>query len=517
MRRKVSGPATPYLSLKHRSLLLDTNSRQPQTTTNHFSLLKVDTFELANASRQQHLGCIEYAILSHTWREDGDEVSFQDVRPHSLEAAMEKSAFQKIQQTSRQAKRDGLDYFWVDTCCIDKTSSAELTEAINSMSQWYASARVCYVYMSDVDEAEGEESFRRSRWFTRAWTLQELLAPKEVRFYDESWRFIGRLSDPIWAKIVSEVTGIDVRMLLHTAKLQDFSIAQRMSWAAYRKATRLEDHAYSLLGIFDVTMPLLYGEGHKSFIRLQQEILKMSTDDSIFCWELPTGLLDTNGGSENRALLARSPSFFAGFGNIISKPDRALRPYQMTNRGLEITLPIRSYWTEQGGCKLTSAKLNCGFQEAPDQTIVLNLQQQFDLDADKSNPFKHWLRRYQRRRRELWDNFVGRDFDWHFVASYARRGFAVGHSAGGGRLRMTVESRRDFREQTIVILRQPLTSEFMCNSQVSRSANPVAKFNELQWITGLFILLLETFSMAMFIVWDDYNLVVEDRDVETDV
>ena len=174
----------------------------------------------------------------------------------------------KIRGAQRQAIKDGLDSIWIDTLCIDKSSSAELGEAINSMYRWYQNAEVCYVYLADlegcpglrdVDLLHGGETtskrywgamFRESRWFRRAWTLQELIAPSRLRFYDQGWNLIGDLRALL--DTVSDITGIHLPMLQHANTPNEFSIAQRMCWAAGRESTRPEDRAYSLLGILDM-------------------------------------------------------------------------------------------------------------------------------------------------------------------------------------------------------------------------------------------------------------------------
>jgi len=170
-------------------------------------------------------------------------------------------------------------------CCIDKTSSAELSEAINSMFRWYQKASVCYAYLADVlkdtDPDKDPEEFSRSRWFTRGWTLQELVAPKNVVFYSRSWKNIG--TKERLCNTISTITGIDIDTLLGE-DVTFVSVANKMSWASGRRTTRTEDMAYCLLGIFDVNMPLLYGEGKKAFLRLQEEILRSSYDHSLFAW-----------------------------------------------------------------------------------------------------------------------------------------------------------------------------------------------------------------------------------------
>ncbi|KAI0167264.1 heterokaryon incompatibility protein-domain-containing protein [Pestalotiopsis sp. NC0098] len=226
-------------------------------------------------------GCpLPYAILSHTW--DTDEVTFADLSGKRPEEYEKKAGFDKIRRTCLQAKEDGLQYAWVDTCCINKDSSAELSEAINSMYKWYEKAAICYAYISDSQEPHHTLQFPNSRWFSRGWTLQELLAPKEVVFYGEEWTLIGTKGTML--ETLEQITGVPAEILSATKALDTVSVAARMSWAACRETTRVEDMAYCLLGIFDVNMPLLYGEGSKAFLRLQSEIMSQTQDDSLFAW-----------------------------------------------------------------------------------------------------------------------------------------------------------------------------------------------------------------------------------------
>jgi hypothetical protein len=190
--------------------------------------------------------------------------------------------FQKIEYTCHQAIQDGLHHVWIDTCCIDKTNSTELSEAINSMFQWYSKSRVCYVYLTDVSN-QVEESFMGSRWWTRAWTLQELIAPTDVRFYNVLWQRMGSKKDSI--SIITSVTGIDRETLHSPLRMFDKSIAQRLSWAAGREAKRAEDRSYSLLGLLGVNMAMQYGEGGPgAFTRLQEAILQDNNDQTLFAW-----------------------------------------------------------------------------------------------------------------------------------------------------------------------------------------------------------------------------------------
>ncbi|KAM0307192.1 hypothetical protein ACHAO8_010528 [Botrytis cinerea] len=225
----------------------------------------------------------DYAILSHTWGADADELTFQDLMN---DTGQNKSGYRKLQFCGEQAKRDGLQYFWVDTCCIDKSSSAELQEAINSMFRWYRNAARCYVYLSDVSTNGHNQAglswqpiFKASRWFTRGWTLQELIAPRSVEFFCSNGMLLGDKRS--LEHLIHEITGIEISAL-HGQNLSDFSIDERMSWAKNRETKREEDKAYCLLGIFDVHMPLIYGERSKnSFRRLGEEIEKRAKKHTL--------------------------------------------------------------------------------------------------------------------------------------------------------------------------------------------------------------------------------------------
>ncbi|KAJ3562178.1 hypothetical protein NPX13_g8658 [Xylaria arbuscula] len=220
-----------------------------------------------------------YAILSHTWGEE--EVSFREWNFDPIYVVEKKEGFSKIQFCCQQATSDGLEWVWIDTCCIDKTSSAELSEAINSMFQWYKTAAACYAYLSDV-AGDDEFDLGKTRWVTRGWTLQELIAPQEVIFYSASWQPIGTRSK--LSAHISKATRINEPFLTGRS-LEEASIAQRMSWAATRTTSREEDTAYCLLGLFNVNMPLIYGEGMKAFRRLQETLVREYPDDhSLFAW-----------------------------------------------------------------------------------------------------------------------------------------------------------------------------------------------------------------------------------------
>ncbi|KAI5986980.1 heterokaryon incompatibility protein-domain-containing protein, partial [Pisolithus orientalis] len=238
-----------------------------------------------------------YAILSHRW---GDEVGYEEMtglmkmEEHKRDKVRQRSGYQKIIKSCKQAVKDGHEWLWIDTCCIDKRSSSELSEAINSMYQWYQNAQVCYAYLSDVDELPRPtkpyhiRSFRERNgwlgpeWFTRGWTLQELIAPRELEFFNKEWVPIGNKRH--LAVVLEDITGIPREVLRDGLSTQRLSVAQIMSWAAHRKTERVEDRAYSLMGMFGVNMPMLYGEGEKAFQRLQLKIIRRSSDQSIFAW-----------------------------------------------------------------------------------------------------------------------------------------------------------------------------------------------------------------------------------------
>jgi hypothetical protein len=222
-----------------------------------------------------------YGILSHTWGEDEQEVTFIDVTDNTT-VLKEKAGYQKIEFCGKQAASDGLQYFWVDTCCIDKSNSTELSEAINSMFRWYQNAAKCYVYLSDVSvggqaqtapSSAWQPAFRASRWFTRGWTLQELMAPNSVEFFSSEGELLG---DKTSLELqLHSITGIPVSAF--QAHPSEFSTIERMSWSEGRQTKRAEDGAYCLLGIFGVYLPLIYGEGRENaFIRLREEIDKRS-------------------------------------------------------------------------------------------------------------------------------------------------------------------------------------------------------------------------------------------------
>ncbi|KAK3900295.1 heterokaryon incompatibility protein-domain-containing protein [Staphylotrichum tortipilum] len=272
-----------------------------------------------------------YAILSHTWGEE--EVTFRDM---ASPTRLFKKGYAKIVQTCRLARERGIDYAWVDTCCIDKSSSAELNESINSMFRWYQEAEVCYVFLADL--LPPVKNMGECRWFTRGWTLQELLAPRKLEFYDGAWCHIGSKIDFI--ALISRTTRIPREVLLHRLPIRDCSVAARMAWAASRKTTRVEDEAYCLLGIFDVHMPLIYGEGHQAFRRLQEEIVKRNSDLTIFAWDAPPLLVVDN---QLLGLFAPAPAAFTRCSGIVPFRDD-FAEFAVTNKGLLLSggIPLRA-------------------------------------------------------------------------------------------------------------------------------------------------------------------------------
>ncbi|KAI0549931.1 HET-domain-containing protein [Xylaria curta] len=277
-----------------------------------------------------------YAILSHTWGDD--EVLFEDIQYKSIEQWMNKAGSYKVIKSAQICAKHGIAYIWIDACCIDKGSSSELSEAINSMFKWYQNSYVCYVYLSDVlsndieDPQTGIVSFKKSRWFTRGWTLQELIAPTIVQFFDKAWSHIGE-RDRL-AEDIHHVTGIDKDVLSYKNwdinAVKNYSVHTKMVWANGRTTTRSEDRAYSLMGLFNVNMPLLYGEGEiKAFMRLQNEIVRSTNDQSI--------LLHSD--STFHSHLANSPDYFEPIHRFIKRGSSDLA-FQINRDSIDVSLGL---------------------------------------------------------------------------------------------------------------------------------------------------------------------------------
>ncbi|KAL8404824.1 hypothetical protein RB594_009631 [Gaeumannomyces avenae] len=305
--------------------------------------------------------------------------------------------YEKIVRICRLARERNIDWAWVDTCCIDKSSSAELSEAINSMYKWYYQAKVCFVFLADLDldpesdfdsdpesdldshpePTELEEALGRCRWFTRGWTLQELIAPVAIEFYNRHWKNVG--SHATLQSALAEASGIrnltfgDRSLFRGDRALRDVTVAEKMSWASKRRTTRVEDEAYCLMGIFEINMPLLYGEGNTAFERLQEEILKRSNDMSIFC---------SNSGNDltGRDVLAISPSAFDGSRDFWPpKPLMDKRwsqtTFSVTNRGLLVQnaylIPCSGSSSEKPFYIL---ELNCTAKDTSQRQCIMTLE-----------------------------------------------------------------------------------------------------------------------------------------------
>ncbi|KAH9889552.1 hypothetical protein C8Q73DRAFT_708063 [Cubamyces lactineus] len=337
-----------------------------------------------------------YAILSHVW--NGNEqkppqsrfVKGQDrgKRGGPISRVIDRARHTpspKLRGACKKAREDGFKWLWTDTDCIDTSNSAELSEAINSMFVWYRDAVMCYAYLHDVPPNEDphppQSSFRRSRWFRRTWTLQELIAPASIIFLSSDWQPIGAKRS--LAELIESITGIDRLVLTHRRPLEDVSIACRMSWAASREARREEDRAYSLMGIFGVHLSTIYGEGNHAFVRLQEEILKHTSDQSIFAWgsslrEYQSGAFVTIAKGHNyeqhkdsQPLLASSPADFASCADIssillsefaekINLPEN-VPIYTHTGAGIRTALPMvpLSPGQELGACDAMLGLLGC--------------------------------------------------------------------------------------------------------------------------------------------------------------
>ena len=304
-----------------------------------------------------------YAILSHTW--DDTEPSFQDVR------TLGTAHGSKIDKCCARAASDGWEYFWIDTCCINKESSAELSEAINSMLNWYKKSAICYIYLSDICK-DAESDISAARWFGRGWTLQELLAPPFIIFSDKEWSELGTK----WG-LREKITCATRILEKHLWDPTSASVAAKMSWASKRRTSLPEDRAYSLMGLFGVNMPLLYGEGENAFMRLQEQVIKETADDSIFAWR--------DGRFPLGGILAKSPDAFEKSEDVVAILPKffARRPYYMTNLGFAIeaacdTKPLREYmddhWPDEARqIECAIFPLNCTRLSERDKCFAIDL------------------------------------------------------------------------------------------------------------------------------------------------
>ena len=313
----------------------------------------------------------KYLILSHRWQ--GKETTLQAFEASKRLPLSECTpGVAKIRKLCEMAVAADYEWCWADTCCIDKTSSSELTEAINSMWTWYAEADACYVYMPDVkksDDTELETMLGRSTWFTRGWTLQEMLAPKRQQFFDGGWSLIGSRDDLDLEKALSSITGIDSKFFGNLEMIMSASICERFRWVSLRSTSRSEDLSYCMLGIFGVNMPLLYGEGHRAFLRLQSEILKVTDDETIFAW--------TDPACQQSGLLAAHPRVFANQTKHIHRKSWIYRPPSpLTSKGVE--LEIWASYDDIHNNDIFDAEINCMFEGSP-ELIALRLHKIDDI------------------------------------------------------------------------------------------------------------------------------------------
>ncbi|KAI1743105.1 HET-domain-containing protein [Xylaria scruposa] len=323
-------------------------------------LLDTTTYELRS---DNHLTFRQegYAVLSHRWI--GQEITYDQLK-NEIEglrfdiAPARTPQVDKICRAAETARNLGIKWIWIDSCCINRANAIEQTESINSMLRWYSDAKLCITYLNDVQKYESYgdalgpkcfDSLERdgpSIWFSRGWTLQELLSPQDMRFYDKDWNFIG--TKVTLARVLEEITGVDRRYLTREEQFETACIATKMSWMAGRTTTRIEDIAYSMLGILNINMTTQYGEGLRAFKRLQQALLSTSGDESLFSWKMP----DPNNRSkfiygsdqyiaweaDEWSLLAPSPDWFKDSPNMTAERplhiEMRLKALEMTQDGI---------------------------------------------------------------------------------------------------------------------------------------------------------------------------------------
>ncbi|KAM0256340.1 hypothetical protein ACHAPA_012195 [Fusarium lateritium] len=372
-------------------------------------LLKTKSYDLFEASDIPN-PFPPYAILSHTWISSKEETTYQDMKTRKVDInndVYKQKGWSKLRRYCDRAAKDGWDWAWMDTCCIDKTNPADTQEAINAMFRWYQRAGICYAHLEDLDvvrdvkdmdlpqnvdfdETIGSQNaanssgplhkalerfFIKAKWFTRGWTLQELLAPHHLVFVDCAWRRIGTRES--WALEIQRASNIEARHLtsFEPTDFASCSTAMRFSWASGRETTVEEDETYALLGLFGISLPLIYGEGQRqAFNRLQRQLITVYNDDSLFAWK------EQQANSANSApkwgILARSVKDFWDSSKV-----KALGHYgntfSMTNQGLEITA---KYWRQNSELNAAIICLNCSIGSDSSQKIGIYLS--YDADAD---------------------------------------------------------------------------------------------------------------------------------------
>ncbi|SCO30830.1 related to beta transducin-like protein [Fusarium fujikuroi] len=318
-----------------------------------------------------------YAILSHTWISPKDEITYQDMKTRTEDIkknVYKQKGWSKLKDYCDRACKDGWEWAWMDTCCIDKTNPADTQEAIHAMFRWYQNAGVCYAYLSDVGFVSPSEAtdldssmnnlrtavrneFIGAKWFTRGWTLQELLAPHYLIFVDRQWHHMGTRES--WALEIEKASKIEARHLnaFNPTDFVSCSTAMRFSWASGRETTVEEDESYSLLSLFGISLPLIYGEGgRQAFNRLQRQLIHVYHDDSVFAWK--SSQPDPKPGI---GILARSVKDFWNASKVTA--GQYGNAYSMTNRGLEIT---SKYWRQRSNPKGVIVRLNCKIGTASD-------------------------------------------------------------------------------------------------------------------------------------------------------
>ena len=340
----------------------------------------------------EELHGIRYAVMSHCWCATGlaKEMQFKELNEAVLKTVQDlrnRPGYQKIVKSCLLTREEGLEWLWVDTCCVMRESQTELSEAVNSMYQWYRNSKICFAYLHDVKVSfptgSDTEMFPTSngwpKWFSCSWTLQGLLGPRVIHFFDQDWRPIGDKYK--LASKLMEITGIPVDVLTNGLPHPDDpcrpSAAQIISWAVDRKASTREDRAYALMGIFEVHMPTKYGEHENAFRRLQISIIKEYNDHSIFAWF---------GKARPGSILADDPSYFRGSADVVKLDpcDAFIREcpgakeyvedhefFEVTEEGVEIWLPI-ILGHDASSQRCVQAKLAC-CREKTGELVTLNL------------------------------------------------------------------------------------------------------------------------------------------------
>jgi hypothetical protein len=362
-------------------------------------LLQTNSYELFEAS-DIPVPFPSYAILSHTWISSKDEITYQDMKTRTGDIknnVYKQKGWSKLKDYCDRASKDDWKWAWMDTCCIDKTNPADTQEAINAMFRWYQNAGVCYAHLSDVEFSKAshivslpedidadsgtnglvrealKDEFIRAKWFTRGWTLQELLAPHYLIFVDHAWRHMGTREG--WALEIEQASNIEARHLnaFDPTDFASCSTAMRFSWASGRETTVEEDESYSLLGLFGISLPLIYGEGgRQAFNRLQRQLIHVYHDDSVFAWKSSQPASKSEVG-----ILACSVKDFWDASKVTAR--QYGNAYSMTNRGLEMT---SKYWRQRSNPNGIIIRLNCRIGSASNAEKETGIHLTHDAVAD---------------------------------------------------------------------------------------------------------------------------------------